>query len=292
MIQTYHRALAPGTYLNREKQAHLYLTFAVLYNVPYLHPLPVHICMYSQFLVNRFGSIASVKNYMSGARTWVVEHGGDPYSFAGHEHSTMIKSLTKDSTHVVKRAFPLTIDHIMKIVSYLDKARNVPPCIKPCILIGFSCYLRSSNLVAPSFSVIGGPHTLLARNIVDCGASLKVVIMSTKTKRVPYSLVIPSSELPLMCPVLAWRSYCFSVHLQPNQPAFVLNNKTPLSAALVVSLMKDALKSDPNVDVQLISMHSLRRGAAQQAAKFGAPLSDIMARGGWASKAGVRPYLI
>lgn len=291
MLNTYATALAPGTYANREKQARCYLTFAVLYNVPYLTPSPVHICMFAQYLANKFGSVASVKNYMSGAHTWVLEHGGDTLYFSCYQQSTMVKAITKASKHVVSRAFPLTADHIRRIVSYLDKARNAPACIKPCILIGFSCYLRSSNLVSPTSTAWGGTHTLLARNVIDCGSSLKVVINSTKSRSVPFSLILPQINDLQMCPVKAWRDYRMSARLTPNGPAFVLNSVTPLCAPLVVKIMKDALCGDPEIDVQQISMHSIRRGAAQQAERIGCPLSDIVARGAWASPSSVTPYL-
>lgn len=290
-MRTYARALAPGTYANRAKQAHCYITFAVLYNVPYLSPNTLHVCMFSQFLANKFDSVSSVKNYVSGARTWVLEHGGNPSAFSGYEHSMMIKAILKDSNHVPKRAFPLSIEHLLKISAYLDKARNVPLCIKPCILIGFSCYLRSSNLLAPQISVLGGPHTLLAKDIIDCGSSLKVQIVSTKTRRLPYTLYIPSCDQPQICPVRAWRRYNNHEAPHPNGPAFIVNRINSLTPALVVQLMRDALSDDKTLDVLQISMHSLRRGAAQQAEKNGCTHQDIMARGGWASSSGLKPYL-
>lgn len=291
MLQTYASALAPGTYLNREKQARCYITFAVLYNVPYLSPSPVHVCMFSQYLANGLRSLASIKNYISGARTWIMEHGGSTMAFGGHEQSTMVKAISKDSDRTVHRALPITSEHLLKIVSYLDKARNAPACVKPCILVGFSCYLRSSNLVSPQLTVLGGPHTLLAKNVVDYGSELKVTVMSTKTKMTPYSLTVPVCNVQQLCPVRAWRAYRSAVRLNPNGPAFMLNSCTPLSAALVVGIMRDALSSEPGLDVKQISMHSIRRGAAQQAQKQGSQLSDIMSRGGWASKSGVKPYL-
>lgn len=292
MLQTYSRALAPGTYTNRAKQARVYITFAVLYDVPYLFPTTVNVCMFSQFLANKFNSIPSVKNYMSGARTWVLEHGGNTSAFAAYEQSMMIKALLKDSNHVPSRAFPLTVDHLIKIVAYLDKARNVPLSVKPCILIGFSCYLRSSNLVSPNFSLVGGTHTLLAQHVIDCGSYLKVQIVSTKTKRTPYSLCIYPCSTPQLCPVLAWKVYVAVVHPKPYGPAFVVNSVTALNAPLVVRLMRDALSGDPNIDLQKISMHSLRRGAAQQAVNSGSSIPDIMSRGGWASRSGLKPYLV
>lgn len=291
MLQTYSKALAPGTYANRAKQAHCYLTFAVKYNVPYLFPNTVHVCMYSQYLANKFDSLSSVKNYLSGARTWVLEHGGDSQGFICHEQSTMIKSLSKLSTHVVKRAAPLSLHHVSLIVNYLDKARNAPLCIKPCILIGYSCYLRASNLVMSSFSMFGGSHTMLASDVLDHGDSLKVVISSTKTRSSPYSLVIPIISLPEICPVRAWRSYKQHFNPDPSGPAFMLNRVHPLNSMLVVKIMRDALSKCTDLDPAAITMHSLRRGAAQQAEKCGASLADIKQRGGWASNSGLKPYL-
>lgn len=292
MLQTYSTALAPGTYVNREKQARCYLTFAVIYNVPYLCPSTVHICMFYQYLANKLNSISSVKNYISGARLWIAEHGGNNFAFTGYEQSMMIKSLTKDSTHVVKRAFPLTLQHLSVIVSYLDSARNAPLCIKPCILIGFSCYLRSSNLVSPNFVLWGGRHTLLTSHVTDRDNELRVLISSTKTNAVPYTVVIPAHVDPHLCPVVAWRYYYNRVRPAKNAPAFMLDHVSPLSAPLVVRLIKDALAGFEDVELLAISMHSLRRGAAQQAARDGAQLEHIMDRGGWASKSGVKPYLI
>lgn len=292
MLRTYNSALAPGTYLNRLKQARCYITFCVVYNVPYLSPIPVQICMFYQYLANRLNSISSVRNYISGARAWVTEHGGNALAFSGYEHSMMVKALAKDSTHTVKRAFPLTLDHIYVIVSYLDSARNVPLCVKPCILIGYSCYLRSSNLVSPNFAVCDGSHTLLAKHIVDHGDHLSIKICSTKTKTVPYSLVINSVNCPRLCPVTAWRNYAARINPPKNAPAFLISRVTSLSSNLVVRLMKDALSGFKDVELSAISMHSLRRGAAQQASRDGAALPRIMERGGWASNSGIHPYLI
>lgn len=290
MLRTYARALAPGTLLNKQKQAHCNIKFAVLHDVPYLNPTTVHVCMYTQYLSNSFGSVSSVKYYISGAKSWVIEHGSNVDSFLTQK-SMMIKSVTKDSTHVDKRAFPLALEHISVIAAYLDRG-NAPLSIKPCVLIGFSCYLRSSNLVSPNFSTWGGTHSLLAKNVIDCRDYLRVIITSTKSHTLPYSLCIPSLQAQHICPVLAWRRYNATMNLDPHGPAFVLTQGAPLTAAVVVRLMRDALSNYPDIDTSSISMHSLRRGAAQEADKAGLPLSDIMHRGGWASHSGVKPYLL
>lgn len=291
MVDTYSQALAPGTYQNRFKQAKYYVTFCVLYNVNVLFPSMVQACMYAQYLANAFKAVSSVKNYLSGARSYIVEHGGNAQPFATIQVDHMIKSITKRSTHVVRRAFPLKPQHLMAISNYLDVSPLTPRSIKAAILIGFSCYLRSSNLLAPSFSILEGSHTLLAKNIVVVGNDLKVKVCTTKSTNNSYVLVIPSNTNLLLCPVTAWITYVRSTSLDPNGPAFMLDRVSPLTSGVVVKIMRDALSRFPDVPVQDITMHSLRRGAAQSAQDAGAPISDIMRRGAWKSKSGLKPYL-
>lgn len=291
MMHTYSRALAPGTYANRAKQAKCYVTFCVCYDVPCLNPSVVAICMYVQYLANGMEAVSSVKNYISGARTWIYEHAGNTAAFSTLELDYMLKSITKDSTHVVKRAFPLQYEHIAAVCRYLDVSPNIPLCIKACILIGYSCYLRSSNLLLPSFNLLGGPHTLSARDIVLVPRGLKIIIRSTKSKSVPYAVTISPNVDSHVCAVNAWSRYVNSQPRSPGSPAFMINSFTPLTPPVVVKIMKDALKCFPDIDVNSITMHSLRRGAVQTADANGAPISDIMKRGGWKSRAGINPYL-
>lgn len=275
MLSTYSRALAPGTYINRAKQAKCYVTFCVIYNVPCLQPSITAVCMFAQYLGNAFQAIPSVKNYLSGARNWVLEHGGDPSPFSCIQLDHMIKSLGKDSTHIVKRAFPLTPTHVTAICTYLDASAATPLCIKACILIGYSCYLRASNLFLPSINLLGSSHALFTRDIVNVQAGLKININSTKSRSTPYSIIVPFNSEPQTCPVTAWNQYVLNCRPHQTQPAFMLDSLTPLPSVLVVRIMRDALRSFEDVDVSALTMHSLRRGAAQSADSNGAPLTKL-----------------
>lgn len=246
--------------------------------------------MFAQYLANIYPSISTVRNYISGAKNWILEHNGNMSSFLSHELNVTLKSLAKSSTHVVKRATPLSVDNILLICRFIDAHSEIPPAVKPCILIGFSCYLRSSNLLSPLGADWAGPHTLLRRHVAEISGGLKISILSTKTRSTPYSLFVPTNNIPRLCPVLAWNKYISAVSPDLSGPAFVVNQFSTLSAHVVVSIMKQALKATPNVDIEGISMHSLRRGAVQTAESSGADLPDIMDRGGWASKAGIKPY--
>lgn len=293
MAASYAASLAPGTLLNRKKQAEEYLKFAIIYRVPYLAPSTTHACMYAQLLANRHAAPTSIKNYLSGAKTWVLEHGGCIDAFMSHQLGQLVKGFTKNSSHIPSRAAPLNVEHIKIICDFLDYSVNAPLAAKPAVLLGYSCFLRGSNLLSPNMLEWGGPHTLLAMDVKDVGPHLSIFIRSTKTKSGPtgFSFSLPQGEESTYCPVAAWRHYKAAIRPWALGPAFLNNNKLPLTPRQLVGLMRLALKDRTDVCSAHITMHSLRRGATHTAVEQGIPLETIQQRGTWKSKSGMTPYL-
>lgn len=287
------RALAPGTIKNRMAQAALYIKFMLAYNFNYLTPNIAELAMYYQFLGNTFAAPATVKNHASGAKAWVQLHGGDVSYFGAPELGMMSKSILEGSTHIPSPAAPITPRDIKTICSYIDSLPNAHPALKAAILIAFATFLRVSNVLSPSRTSWGGAHTLLAQDIQFLEGRLLVSIRSTKTRRHGRPHVIPI--LPVrdakICPVAAWFAYYQAVRPCPLGPAFMINERTPLTPGPVVKLMRTALRQFGNHQGDHISFHSLRRGAAQTAAKNGATQEDIMFHGTWKSASGVEAYL-
>lgn len=248
--------------------------------------------MYVQWLANTHSSPSSIKNYLSGAKTWVLEHIGDIASFVSHEVSQMIKSVTKHSQHVVRRAAPILPEHLAIISSFCEFTLAVPLSVKPCVLLGHALFLRSSNLVSPSMDVWGGPHTLRVKDVQVFESKLVVKIASSKTRVSPvYVTVLQNLDINL-CPVRAWKRYVSVMSPDILGPAFVVPSGRSLTSKMVVTCMRQALMYDPSIEVSRISMHSLRRGAAQSAVRSGIPTPEIMASGCWNSESGFKPYLM
>lgn len=248
--------------------------------------------MYVQWLSNNHSSPSTVKNYLSGAKNWVLEHNGSITSFISYEVAQMQKSVAKHSQHVVSRAAPILFKHLNIIASYCDYNLSVPLSVKPCILLGHAMFLRASNLVSPSTDIWGGPHTLKTNDIQVFKGNLVVRICSTKTQVSPVVITVPPNSCTIICPVQAWLDYVLSVAPPTFGPAFIVNQGRSLTAKLVVTCMRQALMYDPSIDATKVSMHSLRRGAAQSAAASGAPQAQIMAAGHWKSLSGLQPYLL
>lgn len=294
MLDTYSNSIAPGTAANRLTQARTYVCFSVIYNFEPLSPTSSNLCMYVQYLKNSFAAPTTVKNYLSGARTWIGEHGGNQTPFLALEYHQLTSGLTKRSQHVPQRAAPLNWEHIQTIVSFLDSTPGIPLAVKPCVLIGYHSFLRSSNLLTPTLSSWGGPHTLSAQDLKLDDQGLEVSVRSTKTKTdpIPVRTIIPWGSDSLICPASAWFNYITKIKPWAFGPAFVLDNGLPLTPRHVVGFMRLALKNCTDLNPSRISMHSLRRGAVHSAVSQGVPLNDIKQRGMWRSDSGVAPYLL
>lgn len=294
MVDSYSASIAPGTAANRLTQTKTYVCFALIYNLDYLRPTGTQLCMYVQYLNNSFAAPSTVKNYLLGARTWIAEHGGDLSSFISPEYSQLTGGLKKRSQHVPKRAAPLNWHHVKQIVTFLDSTPGIPAAVKPCLLIGYHTFLRSSNLLSPTQSSWGGPHTLAARDLILSDSGLEVSVHSTKTKSDPHPVksLIPWSADPNICPAMAWFKYINKIQPWALGPAFLTDDHQPLTSKHVVGFMRLALKESKDLAPSKISMHSLRRGAAQSAAQEGLSLDSIKERGMWQSDSGIAPYFL
>lgn len=139
----------------------------------------------------------------------------------------------------------------------------------PCIVIGYKCFLRASNLLSPSSNEWGGPHTLLAQDVVVRNNELLISVRTTKTKwdNRATTINLPRETDSRLCPVTLWTRYYNLIRPWFLGPAFLLDDHTPLPARHVVGAMRSALAFEKDLDPARISMHSLRRGAAQNAAE-------------------------
>lgn len=255
--------------------------------------MPVSAAMYIQHLANIHTSPASIRNYLSGAKTWITSHLGDNSAFASYPAQQVLAKVTKESTHVPAQALPITPSEVRLIVEFLEGSPNYPLAVKPCLLISFACMFKASNSVSPSARGWGGAHTLRAGDVLESSAGLDIIIRSTKTTSASKPVAVHIDPIPNspLCPVGAWHLYYALVSPPPSGPAFIHVNGEPLTAGPVVSAMRAALKASGYMNTNRYSMHSLRRGAAQLVSGLGAPASEIMQHGVWSSRSGLSHYL-
>lgn len=151
----------------------------------------------------------------------------------------MTTGISKRSQHLPARAAPLTWNHIKTIVTFLDSTPGVPAAVKPCILIGYHTFLRSSNLLSPTMSCWGGAHTLSTCDLVLHDDGLEISVRSTKTKSdpAPVKTLISWGSDPVTCPAAAWFKYAFKIKPSTLGPAFLTDDYLPLTARHVVGFI-------------------------------------------------------
>lgn len=249
--------------------------------------------MYTRFLGNSFSSPAMIRNYLSGAKAWVAHHLGSSEAFLASEPGDVLKRVSSTLNHVTVRAYPLSPADIKIICQFLDGRPSVPAAVKPCLLLAYASFLRSSNLTAPTMSAWSGPHTLRVCDIIDNAHGLCIVVRSTKTRKQtkPVFLQILPADSPSLCPVAAWRLYKHYINPPLFGPAFILNDSMPLTARPLVALMRLALADAGLPYAPRVTMHSLRRGGVQCAANLGASQKQLMEHGTWSSTSGLSPYI-
>lgn len=292
-VTAYEQSVTQGTLSNRRRQAKTYVTFALFYNVNLLFPSVLHAAMFVKYLANSYKAPTTVKNYVSGTRLWLKHHRGSDLSFSTPEVAAVLTSSLNSSTYVPNQAPSLTPNHVSIICNFLDSLSSPLPAVKAALLIGYTCFLRSSNLLSPTVTQWGGPHTLRVADVFNSPPGLTIRLSSSKTIKnsPPVFLAVAPVQNPSTCPVQAWNAYVAFVKPSLYGPAFMLDSVTPLTPKPFVNIIRLALSHASVPNSSSFSIHSLRRGAAQAADAAGASKDELKVHGTWSTDSGLRSYV-
>ena len=285
MRDLYAAARAEGTTKNKRVQATSYIKFALSNGIDYYNPDVYDVAMYTAHLATRL-TPGSLKNYLSGAKTWVVEMGGSPAPFLHPIVAGIIQGAVRTTSHVPSTKLGLTPAEVAVICRYTLKPGLTGLTARAAVLIGYYCMLRQSNLVAPPGYPNGGPHTLRRGDIVRTRTGLAITIQSSKTIRRGQGVTInipPTGTW--MCPVSTWDIYSKAVPARADLPAFMLPNGRPLSAAGLSAIMQAGLAQAGHPAPEGVTIHDLRRGSAHTCARLGCPIEEVKRQGTWKSDA-------
>ena len=285
MQASYSAAFAPGTRQNKTRQTRAYITYMTAYNRPILTPALIDILLYTQFLANSLKSPASVKNYISGAKSFLQQAGVSVTPFASPLLSSLFKGITKLSDHVPIPAPAIDLARLKLMCNVLAAMDSDADTARAAILVGFTTLLRQSNLLPASS--LGQEHCIRRRDCVIEDNILWVTVNSSKTIYDPSKrVVIPvAPSHSRYCPVKAWRDYITRVPLDVEAPAFMFSSTLPLTPQKLNSYMRVILTTLGLPQADKVTVHSLRRSGAQAAAAHGASREQLMIHGTWATTA-------
>lgn len=283
-------SLAPGTSANRTSQARIFLSFTLEYGLDYTQLSPVEVLMYIQLLKNSNKTPGTIKNYLSGAKLYLMERGFSGTSFMHPMVVNFLKGTDRLSTHVITQAVPIPTNFILKACALLRGFSSEGDIIASSILFAFATMVRQCHLF---YTAHGHGHLIPRRDVTVKENVLFVSVRSSKTTNIRNVSVIEVRAVPdpKACPV---QGYLRALRLSPGGPHDVLfkDPRTGLAfqAARANLMLKSALAAAGFRGASGASFHSLRRSSAQLCARSGVPLEQVQQHGLWRSS-GIRSYL-
>jgi len=251
-------------------------------------------CLYTEFLAQKFKSPGSVKNYISGVRLLHKLLQLDDSGVTSFDLNLMLRAVSLTLRHFPKRKLPITIDMLKKICVTCQVLGPIGKVLKCAFIIAFFGMLRQSNLAPHTpFDFDYSRHTCRGDIIVQ-PPHLFLLIKWSKTLQTPQGLpLIPLPHLPghVLDPLSAFQDMIsVAPHRTPNDPLLLLPQQGPHATPriLTVPILRGCFTdiiSSLGYDATRHSLHGLRRGGASAAHSAGVPATDIKRHGTWKSDA-------
>lgn len=289
-MESYGKAFAPGTVQNKLVQARTYLSFMIAYDLSILYPQPVDLVLYLQLLANSLKSPQALKNYLSGAKSFILERNGNVTNFTHIRVSNMLRTLVKRSTHAPQQAIALKINVIKAACRWLRGVSTEGEVVAGAILFGLATFLRQCHYVRTG---TGSMHLIPRSDLYISEDKAIVTVRSSKTTSLSDVRHITILRVPgdPCCPVQALVHTLALVPASEKAPIFLLPpSGEVLSDIKAVSMFRVALGITGFRNYNLASLHSLRRSGPHACVSMGMSEQNISEHGGWRSKA-VRAYL-
>ena len=258
----------------------MYIAFMLKAGCDPMYPHITPLLHFLQLLSNSFNSVASIKNYLSGAKTYVTSAGGDPTPFSAPIIPDVLQGVARLSTHTPAQASSLDPKTLKTMCDTLWALGPEARIARAAILFAFATFLRQSNFLYTSG---GRQHMLTRRDLLPTPYGLAVHVSSTKTALGIHPVIIPVHNIPncKYCPVAAYLAAKAATPASPSAPLFLTTAGRPLTPAGVGALMRVALDARGTPPSEKVTVHSLRRSGARAAAGEGISRSEVMTHGMW-----------
>ena len=140
----------PGTRANQRCQLSCYLTFCLTHGLDYVDPSEDTLCLYVEYLAQRFTNPKSVTNYFSAIQLFHNLSGVAASNIHGFQYRTMLRALPLTMRHTPLQRLPIDPRLLAAICRVCDNLSAMGIVLKLAFLVAFFGFLRQSNLAPPS----------------------------------------------------------------------------------------------------------------------------------------------
>ena len=251
------------------------------------------LCRFGQYLARTFKSAEAVGNYQSGVRTCHALLGLEIPDPSEKQMQMFTQGLKRILLHAVKQAEPMTPELLLRISKVVNYKDDVELVAWVAVLLGFYMFMRCSNLVPDTMDDynVNQQFCRVDLNITSSESVMMVEVRWSKTVQFRQKIlrypVLPAQN-KVVCPVY-WTFHMINrIPAEPKDPAFMVyikGQKLALSANQLIYRLRKWLILLGNVEPEVYSLHSLRRGGATFAYQCNIESEMIHTLGSWASDA-------
>ena len=272
---------APRTRAGYGSAIKRFLSFTAAYG---LSPLPLNeelLLRYVAHLNLQHLAPSTIKNYLSALRAWVIANGFDePIIWTPRVH--LACRAVSRSHDPPRQVLPITYDILSSMFNHLTPSTDHLLVAAALSLQYFAC-LRASELCSNSALAITPARSDVS--FYQSGSSFIMLYKCHVSKTSPhgFEVHVGCSGAPICAPCIMHR-FLSSCPSEPSSPLFRFTSGHLLSYSLYNSIIKRLVQL-AGLDSSNYSSHSVRAGAATQAARAGLDPDSIKRLGRWRSQA-------
>ena len=268
---------------SRKVYSHAIVKFCNFCELYQFNPFHVDELLILRFITHLAGanySPSTVRVYLSGIRAWLLNMGSQPPLLYTPRVKWAIRALER-STPPPIRVKPFTLSMFWAIAPFVSPTFDNIVLFSAMLMGYFGCMRSSEYTFAPG----SGPPLMPThlRFVDSVPPHVVVAVQSSKTAAHGFQAVIGCTGTKI-CAVCWLRVMLITRSLPPSLPLFSLENGTPVSRAMLAQFMQGAIRA-AGLDPTGYSTHSLRAGAATDAAGLGFSEAQIQSLGRWRSQA-------
>ena len=272
---------APRTRTGYGSAIKRFLSFTATYG---LQPLPLTESLILRFVAHlhlEHLAPSTIKNYLAAVRAWVISIGLDEPTIWTPRVHLACRAVAR-SHDPPRQALPITYHILSSMFSFLSSSHDHLLLAAALSLQYFAC-LRASEL-CPNSSLSIVP---VRSDISFCRPDSSLIMIyrchSSKTSPHGFEVYVGCSGGPICSPCIM-HHFLTLYPLEPAAPLFRFTSGIDLSYRLYNALIKRLVQL-AGLDPALYSSHSVRAGAATQAARSGLDPDSIKRLGRWRSQA-------
>ena len=278
-------AYRPGTRANHRTQVTSYLKFCISNDLQFVDPSTDTLCLYTEFLAQKFTSAKSVRNYLSAISFYHNVIGIPASNLGSFDYRLMQRALPLTMRAVPLQRLPMDPPLLRRICDICDHIGVLGTILKCAFLLSFFGFLRQSNLAPTSASFDVTRHTT-RDDVWPAPPGLLIRLKWSKTLQSPGdATIVPIPSIPghPLDPVAAFQAMVAGSPTTHGQSPLLVH---PRGRVITTRHLQSSLRSiltSLGVPAHLYSLHSLRRGGATTSALAGADYLHIKRHGTWRS---------